>query len=322
MADHVRWGILGAAHFAQEHMAPAIQLARGGRLAALATRHADKAAAFSALAPGLAVHESYDALLDSSEVDAVYIPLPNTMHVEWTLKALEAGKHVLCEKPLAMRADGFDPVIARRDATGLLASEAYMIVHHPQWQKVKSLLEEGAIGTLKQIDTVFSYHNGDDPGNIRNTPETGGGSLPDIGVYTMGSARFVTGEEPEAIRFVDITRENGVDVWAEVVADFPSFRFHGITSMRMQPRQEVTVQGDAGLIRVSAPFNPGVFGVARVELHRGDAPAQAWEWPRANHYVLQVEAFNRAVMDGETWPCPLEFSKGTQAMIDMVFDAE
>lgn len=321
MSQPIRWGILGAARFAREQMAPAIHLADGGALVALATRDVSRAVPFAAMAPGLRVHDSYAALLDDDAVDAVYIPLPNTMHVDWTMRALDAGKHVLVEKPLAMQADAFDPVLARRDATGLLAAEAYMIVHHPQWQKARDLLAEGAVGKLVQIDTVFSYNNAADPGNIRNKADTGGGSLPDIGVYTMGGARFVTGQEPDRICYADIRRENGVDTWAEVVADFPGCRFHGITSMRMTPRQEFTIQGDAGLIRLNAPFNPGVFAEAVLEWHRAGEPVQRWSWPGENHYVRQVAAFNRSVATGVDYPCPLEFSRGTQAMIDAVFEA-
>ena len=162
--------------------------------------------------------------------------------------------------------------------------------------------------------------NAADPGNIRNQPATGGGSLPDIGVYTMGGARFVTGQEPSDVIWADIRRENGVDVWAEAVADFGDIRFHGVTSMRMAPRQEFTIQGDEGLIRLTAPFNPGVFGEAQVALHRAGEAEQLWKWPGENHYVRQVAAFNHSVRTGDTYPCPLEFSRGTQAMIDKVFE--
>lgn len=326
MAETVNWGILGAARFAREHMGPAIHAARGARLAALATSRAAGAEGFRAFSPDLAVHDSYDALLADPVIDAVYIPLPNHLHVEWTLKALAAGKAVLCEKPLAMRADAFDAVIAARDATGLLAAEAYMIVHHPQWQRARTLLAEGAIGRLDHVDGFFSYDNSGDPGNIRNDRETGGGSLPDIGVYTCGSVRFVTGQEPQSVA-CDITWENGIDATAHMVAQFPGFRFSATTSMRMHPRQEMTFHGSDGILRLTAPFNASVFGEARLELHRnvhrgGAGPSVTVErFPQANHYVLQVENFCDSFRDGTAYPCPLEFSKGTQAILDMAFDA-
>ncbi len=319
MTKTVNWGILGAAKFAREQMGPAIHAARGGRLAALATSSADKAAPFLARTPDLRIHDSYDALLADPGIDAVYIPLPNHLHIEWTKKALQAGKHVLCEKPIAMRAEEIDEIIALRDQTGLLASEAYMIVHHPQWQKAKALYEEGAIGKLIRVSGTFSYDNSGDPGNIRNTAGTGGGGIPDIGVYVYGSTRYVTGEEPVEILSTAIDWENGVDVWAHVTARFPSFHYTGVTSMRMAPWQDMTFHGDKGLMRLTAPFNPLVYGEARIALHRPDQSVTEYRFPAANHYVLQVEAFNLSVSEGAEWPCPLEFVRGTQVMIDKVF---
>src|SRR5690242_4223952 len=139
MSD-VRWGILGAAKFAREFMGPALALAAGGRIVALATSDPAKAEPFMAFAPGIRVHADYDALLSDPDVDAVYVPLPNHLHVEWSLKAMQAGKHVLCEKPMAMQASDYDRLIAARDAAGVLAAEAFMIVHHPQWQRARRLL--------------------------------------------------------------------------------------------------------------------------------------------------------------------------------------
>ncbi len=321
MTEPIRWGVLGAAKFAQDHMARAIHAAEGARFAALATSSPDKAAGFLAFQPDLRLHDSYDALLADPEIDAVYVPLPNHLHVEWTLKALDAGKHVLTEKPLAMQADQFDAVIAKRDATGLLAAEAYMIVHHPQWQKAQALYRDGAIGRLVLVDGVFSYDNRDDPGNIRNRPETGGGSLPDIGVYTFGSARFVTGEEPQAVQ-AHVRRENAVDVFAHVTADFPSFRYSSVTSMRMFTRQEMVFHGEEGVIRLSCPFNTLVFDQAELTLERAGLVRETHRWPGVNHYVRQVENFGRTIREGAAYPNPLEFSKGTQAMIDMVLAAE
>lgn len=321
MTDPIRWGVLGAAKFAREQMAPAIHAARGAELAALATSSADKAAGFRAFQPDLKLHTTYEALLADPDIDAVYIPLPNHLHVEWTKKALQAGKHVLCEKPIAMQAGQIDDLISLRDASGLLAAEAYMIVHHPQWQKAKQLYEDGAIGELVLVDGVFSYDNRSEPGNIRNKPETGGGSLPDIGVYTFGSARFVTGQEPNAVQ-ARIRRENGVDVVAHVTADFPSFRYSSVTSMRMFTRQYMAFHGTEGVITLTCPFNTGVFGQAELTLERAGMMVETHRWPGVNQYVRQVENFGRSIRESVAYPCPLEFSQGTQAMIDMAFAAE
>ncbi len=326
MPKPIRWGILGAAKFAREQMGPAIHAASGAEFAALATSDASKADPFLAFAPGITVHDSYDALLADPGIDAVYIPLPNTLHVDWSLKAVAAGKHVLCEKPMAMSAGDYDQLIAARDGSGLLVTEAYMIVHHPQWQRARDLVQGGAIGRLLHVDGFFSYDNSGDPGNIRNKPDTGGGSLPDIGVYTCGSCRYVTGEEPEEVA-CEIVWENGVDVTAHMTARFPSFRFQATTSMRMHPRQEMTFHGTDGIVRLTAPFNAGLFDQAEVALHRnshnGRAPAAVTveRFPKDNHYVHQVENFGRSIRGGAAYPWTLEDARGTQAMLDMAFAA-
>lgn len=324
----VRWGVLGAARFAREHMAPAIHAAHGAELAALATSDPAKADGFRAFCPGLAVHSSYDALLADPSIDAVYIPLPNHLHVEWTLKALAAGKHVLTEKPIALNAHEIDQIIAARDRSGLLAAEAYMIVHHPQWQRAKDWLAAGEIGTLMHADVAFSF-NLTEGGNIRNKPETGGGSLRDIGVYTFGCARFVTGAEPVDLS-ARIHRENGVDVFAQVAgimegpqsgANVGRFTYGSTTSMRMYNRQVATFQGTKGMIRLEGgPFNANVNDLAEVELHQNGNRVIVERFPTANHYKLQVEAFGHSVRTGAAYPCPLEFVRGTQAMMDRVYE--
>jgi len=321
MTDHIRWGILGAANFALNHMGPAIHAARGAALSALATSDPAKAAGFTAFAPGLRVHDSYDALLADSDVDAVYIPLPNHLHVEWSLKAMAAGKHVLTEKPMTLRADEFDGLIAARDASGLLAAEAYMIVHHPQWQHARDLFADGAIGRLVRVDTTFTYDNRSDADNIRNRADTGGGSLRDIGVYTIGSARFVTGLEMSDVR-ASIDRENGVEVTCEMQARLGAARFTGYTSMRAHPRQEVCFHGEKGVIRMVTPFNTNVFGMAQVVLERDGLEVLTSRYPGVNHYVQQVENFCASLRDGVAYPCPLEFSRGTQDVIDAALAAD
>lgn len=319
----VRWGVLGAARFAREQMAPAIHAAEGAELAALATSDPAKAEGFRAFCPTLAVHGSYEALLADPSIDAVYVPLPNHLHVEWTLKALAAGKHVLTEKPIALQASEIDRIIAARDAAGLLAAEAYMIVHHPQWQRAKEWFEAGEIGDLVHADVAFSF-NLTDMGNIRMKPDTGGGSLRDIGVYTFGSMRFVTGAEPVDIS-ARIARQNGVDVFAQVAATMEGprgqFTYGSMTSMRMYNRQVATFQGTKGMIRLEGgPFNANVNDLAEVELHQDGNRVIVERFPTANHYKLQVEAFSRSVREGVPYPCPLEFVRGTQAMMDRVYD--
>jgi predicted dehydrogenase len=321
----VNWGVLGTAKFARDHMARAIHEAEGARLFALATASAEKAEGFRAFCPDLKVHDAYDALLADPEVEAVYIPLPNHLHVEWTLRAVAAGKHVLCEKPIALRASEIDRLIEARDRSGLLVAEAYMIVHHPQWQRARTLVQDGAIGRILHADAAFSFDNRTEPGNIRNRPETGGGSVPDIGVYAYGSVRFVTGAEPVNLRS-RIIRENGVDVLTQVWADMEGptgrFTYGALTSMRLPPRQEVVFQGEKGLIRMTGPFNAGLFAEAQLHMMRPGQPDHVERFPGVRQYRNQVEAFGRSIRSGAPWPWLLEDAQGTQAMIDMVFARE
>lgn len=317
----IRWGILGAAEFARRFMGPAIHAAKGAELYALATSSPAKAAHFADFAPNVIVHDSYDALLADPAVDAVYIPLPNHLHVDWSLKALAAGKPVLCEKPMGLAAADYDRLIAARDAAGLLAAEAFMIVHHPQFARARALYAQGAIGKLVHVDATFTYNNADDVTNIRNRPETAGGALRDIGVYTFGAARFVTGQEPDAITHADLRLENDVDVFAQVAARFPDFSYSAIVSMRMHPRQQITFHGDKGIMRLTCPFNANVFDMAQLILETDGSSTITERWPGVNQYILQVENFGQTLRSAAPYPCALEFSRGTQAMMDMVFAA-
>ena len=319
----LRWGILGAARFARQHMGPAIHAAEGAELVALATRDPAKAAGFRAFCPGLRLHDSYEALLADPAIDAVYIPLPNHLHVDWTLKAIAAGKHVLCEKPIALRAEDIDRLIQARDQSGLLVAEAFMILHHPQWQQARAWVQGGEIGEIVHADAQFSFRL-TDMDNIRNRPDTGGGSLRDIGVYTFGAVRFVTGAEPARLE-TRVIRDSGIDSFAHVFGTMegPSGRFTyaSTTSMRCYNRQTVTIQGTKGMVRLDGgPFNANVNDLARAELHVQGNRVIADRFPAANHYRLQVESFVRSAREGASYACPLEFSRGTQAMMDRAQD--
>ncbi|MEM9250221.1 MAG: Gfo/Idh/MocA family oxidoreductase [Pseudomonadota bacterium] len=319
MTETIRWGILGAANFAKTQMGPAIHLARNATLAALATSSTAKGAAFQDLFPELRLHDSYDALLADPEIDAVYIPLPNHIHVTWTEKALAAGKPVLTEKPVGMSVAEVDQLIAARDASGCLAAEAFMILHHPQWHRAKQLVAEGAIGELVQICGAFTYDNRD-MANIRNRAETGGGGLRDIGVYPIGAARFIMGAEPVVDR-VDVRWEEGVDTFVDATCHFGTVPFRFYVGTRAHLWQEMTFHGTSGVLRVSAPFNAVDFGPAQVHLLRPNKEAQTFAFHTDFQYVHQVEAFGHSLRTGAPYPVPLEFSRGTQALIDAIFDA-
>ena len=313
----IRWGILGASKFAREHMGPAIHAAKGAVLSAVASRNPASVGPFQEFAAECRAIAGYDALIADRDIDAVYIPLPHHMHVEWTVKALHAGKHVLAEKPIAMQAEDFDILIAARDATGLLAAEAYMIVHHPQWQRARQMVADGAIGRVIHITGGFSYDNSDDPQNIRNQAAMGGGGLRDIGVYVLGSARYVMGEELENISS-KIHLESGFDTFASMQGNVGEATYSAYVSTRMHPHQEMVFHGSEGLLRLTAPFNANIFGEARIELHQPNLGLRVEKFPAANHYVQQVEAFVHSIRNSSAYPWTLEQARGTQEAIDKI----
>lgn len=319
MAERVRWGILSAGKIAKEWVAPAIHSSARGDVVAVASRTPGKAEALAAGFPGVRFFDDYDAMLADPGIDAIYIPLPNGDHVTWTAKCLEAGKHVLCEKPIALRAEEIDGLIALRNRTGLMAAEAFMVTHHPQWHRVRELLAEGVIGRLRQVQGGFTFFNAD-PVNIRNRPEFGGGALRDIGVYPSVVTRFVTGAEPVSA-YCEIEWDSGIDATARAEISFPDFILDFYVSMRMAPRQQMVFHGEKGFISLNAPFNALAYDDPVVELRTADGGVTRQRFPRADQYLHQIDAFNATVLDGAAYDCPLEFSRGNQVLIDMLYGA-
>lgn len=315
----VNWGVLGSSNFARKTMAPAIHAAHRSRLFALATRDADRAAPFAALSPDLRLHDSYEALLDDPEVDAVYIPLPNALHVDWTERAARAGKAVLCEKPIGLTAADVERLIGLRDALGVFIAEAWMPAHHPQWLKAREIVTGGGIGRLHTVSGVFSYGL-KDPSNVRNSAALAGGAMRDIGVYPVGAFRFATGLEPE-VSHAEAEWEAGIDTstWVSARAGGVRFRFH--VSIRTTKRQEMVFEGDGGWLLVQAPFNAGEYAQADLVLRRADGPDEVFRFPTDRQYVRQVEAVAATLLDGADYAMPLEGSLGTQKVVDAVFDS-
>lgn len=315
----IRWGILSAAKIAREQVCPALHRSKHGVVAAVASHTPGKAEAIAA-PYGAKVYHDYDAMLADPDIDAIYIPLPNNGHIEWSLKSLEAGKHVLVEKPVAMKAGDIAPLIAKRDETGLFVAEAFMVTHHPQWHQVRDWVQGGKIGKLRHVQGVFSYYL-DDKTNIRFLPEFGGGAMPDIGVYPSITTRFVSGQEPVAARSL-IDWDQGVDATTRAFVDFPDFSLDFYVSMQMSLRQQMVFHGTEGFITVIAPFNAGLYDVAAVELRTDGGEVTRKSWPNAEQYVYQFDAFHNTVLNGAEYPCPLEFSVGNQKMVDMIFAGE
>lgn len=317
-----QWGVLSTASIGQEQLIPNIQDSENGVVAAIASRNLDRAKAVAAQFAIPRAYGSYEELLADPAIDGVYIPLPTSQHIEWSIKAIEAGKHVLCEKPIALQADEIAPVITARDKAGVLVSEAYMVTYKPQWLKVRELLRKGAIGRLRQVQGAFSYYNVD-PGNMRNVKELGGGGLLDIGVYPTVSTRFATGCEPARVR-ATIKRdpEFGTDIYADVTADFGDFHLSFYCSTQMAARQFMVFHGDKGFIEITAPFNDYKYGMTEVIVNSAShEEAQTFRFLGVRQYRVEVEAFVRRAMGGDGTVFTLEESVLNQKVIDAIFRA-
>jgi predicted dehydrogenase len=317
-----KWGILSTAKIGREQVIPQLQDSENGVVSAIASRDQARARALADRFGVPLAFSSYDELLASDEVDGVYIPLPTSQHIEWSIKAAKAGKHVLCEKPIALNADEIAPLIEARDAAGVLVSEAFMVTYHPQWRKVRELISEGAIGRLRHVQGAFSYFNMD-PGDMRNQVALGGGGLPDIGVYPTVTTRFATGSEPLRVQAsVERDAEFGTDIYASVKADFGEFELSFYCSTQMALRQVMVFHGDKGFIEVAAPFNAGDYGHAVVTLqdanHQG---ARVFRFPGIRQYRLQAEAFVRKTQGSDEEVFTLEQSVLNQKFIDAVYRA-
>ncbi|SDD25153.1 Gfo/Idh/MocA family protein [Ruegeria marina] len=316
-----RWGILSPARIAREHVMPAMARSETGVIHAIASRDAGRAQAQAARFSAPRWYGGYDALLSDPDVDGVYIPLPTAQHAEWAIRAAEAGKHVLCEKPIALKADQIDPIIAARDASGRVVSEAFMVWYHPQWRKVRELISGGAIGRLRQVTGGFSYHN-TDPDNMRNRPELGGGALPDIGVYPVVTTLLATGAEMQwAEARIDYSPAFGTDIFARVVIGCGGFDLSFHVATQMAAYQSMRFFGETGWIDVPTPFNAGLYGFDEVVLHdQKNMTRQVFRFPGVNQYEAQVDAFVRATR-GEGEVFPLEMSRRVQEVIDAIYDA-
>ncbi|MBZ9769408.1 Gfo/Idh/MocA family oxidoreductase [Mesorhizobium sp. CA6] len=317
-----RWGVLSTAKIGREQLLPAIVESENGVLSAIASRDLSKAKALGERFGARHAFGSYEELLASEEVDGVYIPLPTSQHVEWTAKAIEAGKHVLVEKPLALDAKDIPPLIRLRDEKKVLVCEAFMVVYHPQWIKVRDLIASGAIGRLRHVQGAFSYYNVD-PKNMRNQLDLGGGALPDIGVYPTVSTRFSTGKEPLRVQAtIERDKTFGTDIYSSIRADFGDFELSFYLSTQMAARQSMVFHGEKGFIEVFAPFNAGLYDHHRIELHnQNHSEAQVFRFPGTQQYRLECEAFVRAAQGGKDRVFTLEESVLNQKVIDAIFRA-
>jgi predicted dehydrogenase len=271
-------------------------------------------------------HGSYEALLADTEVDAVYIPLPNHLHMEWTMAAARAGKHVLCEKPLALTAADAQRMVDACGAAGVRLMEAFMYRLHPSWVAVRELVDSGRIGRLQAVQSWFSYFN-DDPSNIRNIREFGGGALMDVGCYSVNLSRMLFGGEPTRVQS-SVTRDpaSGVDVLTSAILEFGDGTATFTCSTRAEDDQRVDIYGTTGRISIEIPFNIPPDRPTRVHVIAGGDPPVAPDtetltFATADPYGVEAQRFAEAILDGLPTPTPPQDAVANMRVIERIFEA-
>ncbi len=311
-ARTLRWGILGAARITRA-VVPALRAADGHELVAVASRSLDKAREHAAQFSIPQAIGSYEAMLAAPDIDVIYIPLPNSLHAEWTIKAAEAGKHVLCEKPLALTVDEVDRITAAATRAGVVVAEAFMYRHHPQTLRLKQLIDEGAIGEVNVIRSAFTF-NLDRPGDVRRVLDLGGGSIWDVGCYPISLARLLAGGEPREVFGQAIAGPSGIDETFVGQMKFTETMFAQFDSGFRAPfRTHAEIVGTTGAITVTRPFKP--TGSEKMLLNRGDHIEEIAVTTDADLYLGQVEDIGRAILSGTSSRMTLADSRGNVATI-------
>ncbi len=313
----IRWGILSTAKIAREQIIPAIQASQYGTVVALASRQVDRAKQIAQQWTIPQFHGCYEALLENPEVDAIFNPLPNHLHVPWSIRALQAGKHVLCEKPLGMNVAEVQTLLETAQShPRLKVMEAFMYRFHPQWRLAQTQVADGHIGQLCAIQSFFSYFN-DDPNNIRNQADIGGGGLMDIGCYCISLSRFIFGEEPKrVVGVMDIDPNLKTDRLTSGLLDFGTGQSSFICSTQCLPYQRVHILGTQGRIEIEIPFNAPSHRPCRIWIQDHTEHPQEISLETVNQYTLQVDAFARAILDDTSVPTPLTDAVANMKVID------
>lgn len=315
----IRWGILSTAKIGREKVIPAMQAGSLCSIEAIASRDGQLAKA-TAEALGIPkVYNTYEALLNDEDIDAVYIPLPNHLHVPWAIKAIEANKHVLCEKPISLTTDEAKQLQnAAMQKPHLKVMEAFMYRLHPQWQRTKQMVHDGAVGELKHIQSIFSYFN-NDANNIRNKKDIGGGGLMDIGCYCISQARFIFDDEPEKVLGnIEFDPVMQTDRMASGILNFSKGTSSFTCSTQMMPYQRVNILGTTGRIEMEIPFNAPPDLPTRIWLHTKNGTEEI-VFDAVDQYTLQGDAFSKAILDNTNVPTGLQDAVNNMAVIDAVF---
>ena len=323
MAAKVRWGVLGNAKIAREKVIPGMQKGEFCAVTAMASRQGENARPIAEALGIATVHDTYEALLADPDVDAIYNPLPNDLHVSWSIQAAAAGKHVLCEKPIGLSSAEASQLIAARDRYKVKMGEAFMARTHPQWMRAKSLVDSGELGELRLMVSTFSYFNRD-AANIRNSVTAGGGALMDIGCYPVTLSRMIFGAEPLRVTAcMERDPDFGTDRLTSAILEYPQGQCVFSCSTQIAPYQRVTILGTKARVELEIPFNAPADRPLRVIVDTGKSlfgeTARVEKMPVCDQYTIQGDLFSRAILDDGEVPVGLEDSVANMKVIEAIF---
>jgi predicted dehydrogenase len=319
----VKWGVLGVAAIAVKKVIPAMQRGEWSEVTAIASRDPRRAKNAAAKLDIAKAYGSYDDLLADPEIEAIYNPLPNHLHVPWSIKAANAGKHVLCEKPISLTVEQAKELLEARDRCGVKIGEAFMVKTHPQWLRTRQLIGKGVVGRLGSIVGAFSYFNRD-PHNVRNVAEWGGGGLMDIGCYPITTSRWIFGEEPLRVAAtIERDPEFETDRLSSAVMEFPSGHSVFTCSTQLVPYQRMQFLGTEGRIEIKIPFNASNDRPCEIVIDNGKdvfgGGITVETIPVCDQYTIQGDAFSRAIREDGEVPVPLEDAIANMAVIEALF---
>lgn len=317
----IRWGILGVANIATGKVVPAMQRGQQTIVTAIASRDLAKAKEAAVKLGIEKAYGSYEELLADPNVDAIYNPLPNHLHVPWSVRALESGKHVLCEKPIGLSSSEARTLIdASKKHPKLKLMEAFMYRHHPQWIKAKELATSGAIGELRTIQSFFSYFNRD-KANVRNMPGIGGGGLMDIGCYPISLSRFIFEGEPQRVLgIVEVDPDFQVDRLTSAMMDFGGTTSTFTCSTQLSPYQRVHLHGTEGRVEIEIPFNAPPDRPCKL-WHQTSSRIEEIAIPTCDQYTIQGDLFAKAILDDTPVPTPIGDALANMLVIEALFES-
>ncbi len=319
--DKIKWGVLSTARIGIEKVIPAMQQGKFSRIEAIASRNYSKAKKAAKKLKIPKAYGSYEELLEDTDIQAIYIPLPNHLHVPWSIKSILAGKHVLCEKPVGMNsAEAQELLRVSKNHPNLKVMEAFMYRHHPQWQKAKQLVTNGEIGELRTIQSFFSYYN-IDPDNIRNKSEIGGGGLMDIGCYCISLSRFIFDNEPQRVfGIIEYDPEMKIDRLVSGIMDFTKGTSTFTCSTQLNPYQRANIFGTQGQIEIEIPFNAPPDRPCKMWIKKGPDTEEI-VFSICDQYTIQGDLFSEAILNDTDVPTPLEDAVANMKVIEAIIDS-